>query len=82
MQSWIEALGLLEMNELTVAVRILLSVLCGGALGLERTRKRRPAGLRTYMLVSLGACIVMMTGIYLFQYLGPGFDPARMAAQI
>lgn len=82
MQSWIEALGLLEMNELTVAVRILLSVLCGGALGLERTRKLRPAGLRTYMLVSLGACIVMMTGIYLFQYLGPGFDPARMAAQV
>ena len=53
------------MHELTyseIVIRILLSVLLGGALGLERGLKNRPAGMRTYMLVCLGSCIVMMVG--------------------
>jgi len=56
---YFDQLGLLELDELTVAVRLLLAVVCSGVLGLERTRKRRPAGLRTYMLVCIGAAVVM-----------------------
>ena len=57
------------------------ALLIGGLLGIERGRKNRPAGFRTYMLVSLGAAIVMMTNQYVFQTEG-GSDPVRMGAQV
>ena len=44
-----------ELNFVSVALRLLLSALIGFSLGLERGRKRRPAGCRTYMLVCMGA---------------------------
>lgn len=81
MQAFIEGIGLMELNELTIAVRLLLAVLCGGVLGLERTRKRRPAGLRTYMLVCIGATIVMMTSQFMLNLFGLS-DPGRMPAQV
>ena len=40
--------------------RLLLAAMLGGIMGLERTRKRREAGFRTYMLVALGAAMTMM----------------------
>ena len=70
-----------ELNWISVPVRILLALLIGGLLGIERGRKNRPAGFRTYMLVSLGAAIVMMTNQYVFQTEG-GSDPVRMGAQV
>ena len=39
-----------ELNIVTMMLRILLAVLCGGLIGLERERKNRPAGFRTYSL--------------------------------
>ena len=42
-----------ELNMVSVCVRLCLAILCGGLIGLERERKRRPAGFRTYILVSL-----------------------------
>jgi putative Mg2+ transporter-C (MgtC) family protein len=50
-------------------------------LGLERGMKNRPAGLRTYMLVSVGSCLIMMTNQYIYQYTGAG-DPMRLGAQV
>lgn len=73
---------LYELNEISVAVRLIMAIACGGLMGFERTRKRRPAGLRTYMLVSMGACLVMLSGIYLYEMMGQNFDPARMASQV
>ncbi len=71
-----------EFTIVTVAFRILLAALVGGLLGMERQRKNSPAGLRTNMLVCLGACIVMMTNQYIsIIYEGAG-DPSRMAAQV
>lgn len=67
---------------LTVLIRMLLAMLMGGTLGLERSRKLRPAGLRTYMLVCIGACAVMMVGVYSFEQYGGSVDPVRMAAQV
>lgn len=80
MASFVQELGLHELNELTVVLRLLMAVVCGGILGLERTRKRRPAGLRTYMLVCIGAAVVMMTGQYMTELFNT--DPARMPAQV
>lgn len=75
---------MLELHEITyssVLLRLLLATIIGGILGWERGRKNRPAGLRTYMLVCLGAAIVMMTNQYVTQCLGTG-DPVRMGAQV
>ena len=65
----------------SMALRILLAILLGGIIGMERGMKNRPAGLRTYMLVCLGACIVMLTNQYVYQAYGVG-DPVRMGAQV
>lgn len=56
-------------------------MLCGGVIGLERGKSNQPAGMRTYMLVSLGACIVMITGEFVFHKYATG-DPARLGAQV
>ena len=75
---------LLELRELTylaVGLRLLSALIIGGILGLERGMKNRPAGLRTYMLVCVGSCLIMMTNQYIFQATGTG-DPTRMSAQV
>lgn len=53
-----------QLNLLSVIFRMVLAVFLGGLIGLEREKKRRPAGFRTYMLVCLGACMAMMMGEY------------------
>ena len=70
-----------EVTYLAVAVRIFAAVLIGGILGLERGMKNRPAGLRTYMLVCVGACVIMLTNQFIYQAVGSG-DPVRMGAQV
>lgn len=64
-----------------VCFRIMVSILLGGVIGMERGLKNRPAGLRTYMLVCVGACLIMMTNQYTVQVYGTG-DPVRMGAQV
>lgn len=74
----------MEMREITylaVALRIICAVVIGGLIGLERGLKNRPAGLRTYMVVCVGACLVMLTNQYVCQIYGTG-DPVRMGAQV
>ena len=56
--------------------RILLAIALGGVIGFEREIKHRPAGLRTHMLVSLGAAIFTLMSISF------AVDPARIAAAI
>ena len=70
-----------EVTYLAVILRIFAAVLIGGLLGLERGLKNRAAGLRTYMLVCVGACIIMLTNQYIYQTFGSG-DPVRMGAQV
>lgn len=53
-----------EMNFASVAFRLFLAMLCGGLIGLDRERKGRPAGLRTYMLVCIGACLCVLLSLY------------------
>ena len=54
-----------DFNLVSVAVRLFLAALLGGMIGLERGRKRRPAGFRTYMLVCMGSAACMILSQYL-----------------
>ena len=70
-----------EVTYLAVVLRILLAILAGGLLGMERGMKNRPAGMRTYMLVCVGSCLIMLTNQYVFQVYDAG-DPVRLGAQV
>lgn len=70
-----------ELNMTSIILRIVLSMLCGGLIGLERSIKSRPAGFRTYMIVCLSSSLVMMTNEFIFNKFGGG-DPARLGAQV
>lgn len=67
---------------LSVTLRLILAVACGGLIGMERTFHRQSAGLRTHILVCLGATITMMTGQYLYLYMGYFTDMTRLGAQV
>lgn len=70
-----------DLNLVSILLRICLSVLVGGILGMERGKKNRPAGLRTYILVCLGSALVMMTNQYVYITYQTG-DPMRLGAQV
>ena len=71
-----------QIDLLTVLLRLVLAVLCGGLVGLEREYKRRPAGFRTHILICLGATMATMTSQFLAQYMGYDTDMARLGAQV
>ena len=71
-----------DVTLLSVAVRMLLAVLCGGAIGIEREYKRRPAGFRTHILICLGAAMTTLTSQYLYLVMGLFTDMARLGAQV
>lgn len=73
--------ALREVTIWSVVLRIVLAIVVGGLIGLERGLKNRPAGLRTYMTVCLGACLIMLTNHYIYQVTNTG-DPVRMGAQV
>ncbi|HPX27828.1 MAG TPA: MgtC/SapB family protein, partial [Treponemataceae bacterium] len=68
---------LYELNIYSVTMRIILAMICGGIIGLERSRKNRPAGFRTYMIVCVSSALVMMTNQYIYNNF-TGSDPARL----
>lgn len=71
-----------DFSVLSAILRLALCCLSAGIIGIDRGRKGRAAGLRTHILVSLGACIVMITDQYLVTYMNPNADPARLGAQV
>ena len=75
-KSWWSFLQDLTSFNLETIGRILLAIALGGVIGFEREIKHRPAGLRTHMLVSLGAAIFTLMSISF------AVDPARIAAAI
>lgn len=72
------------MNILLVAVRIFLAAFLGAIIGIEREIKNRAAGFRTHIIVSVGACLIMLIGIEGIGKISNniGRDTARMAAQV
>lgn len=74
----------LEVNMTNSMFRLILSMMLGMVVGAERKRKGQIAGIRTFALISMGACLAMLLSIYVPQvYLGlKNGDPGRIAAQV
>ncbi|MCX5749389.1 MAG: MgtC/SapB family protein [Candidatus Saganbacteria bacterium] len=69
------------MNELTICIQLLVSMVLGGAIGIIRERDKKAAGLRTHILVSVGSTLLMQLSVYMaFKYTGS--DAGRIAAQV
>lgn len=71
-----------EVNTASIIIRLTLAVIFSGIIGLERGRKKRPAGLRTHILVCVGSTVVMITSQYMTDILGNTGDMARLGAQV
>lgn len=72
------------MSNAQVIVRLILSALLSGFIGVERQLHRRAAGLRTHILVCVGSTLIMLTSVYIFDIykeIAP-VDPARIAAGV
>ena len=64
-----------------VVLRLVLAVLLGGLVGMEREIKGRAAGFRTHILVCVGSALMMLTGLFLASR-HPNVDPTRMASMV
>ena len=66
--------------------RIIIAGICGGIIGYERKNRNKEAGIRTHMIVALGASLIMIVSKYGFADIlgeqGIALDPSRIAAQI
>lgn len=82
-----------EFNFASVCLRLTLAMVFGGMLGIERAKKRRAAGFRTYMFVCMGATLAMLLGQYEYELLhtqwaaiaeqnGTNVDVVRFGAQV
>ena len=70
-------------SSMEIVIRLLVSSLLGGLIGIEREVNNRPAGLRTHVLVTLGSTLIMLISIDGFTEVGNRMgDPARLAAQV
>lgn len=74
----------MNISNFEIAVRLILALVLGGLIGLERESMGRPAGFRTHILVSVGSSLIMIMSAYAFaESLPPGsYDPGRIAAQV
>lgn len=71
-----------EVNTVSIILRLSLAMLFSGIIGIERGRKRRPAGFRTHILVCIGATLIMITNQYMVDVMHLSSDPSRMGAQV
>lgn len=67
-----------------ILFRLILSVILSGIIGVERESIKRPAGLRTHILVCVGSTLVMLTSIYIFESFknNTTLQPDRLGAQV
>ena len=69
---------LADFNALSITVRLVLALLLGGLIGMERGRHGRAAGMRTHVLVCVGACMTALVGLFM----SDTADATRIAAQV
>lgn len=62
-------------------IRIIVACLCGGLVGLERTKRLKEAGIRTHIIVALGATLIMVVSKYGFGDV-VGADASRIASNV
>ncbi|WP_425060897.1 Protein SapB [Sporomusa carbonis] len=74
---------MVPISEMDIILRLVISAILGGLIGLERESLERPAGLRTHILVCIGSSLMMIVSIYGFAgYESVSKDPGRIAAQV
>ena len=71
-----------QLNAVSLLFRLALAMFFGGMIGMERERKRRPAGFRTHILICLGAAMTTLTSQYMFLTMHLYTDVARLGAQV
>lgn len=71
-----------DFNIATIAIRLVLAMIFGGVIGIERGKQGRAAGMRTHILVCLGAALATMIGLFTTEVMGYSNDPLRIAAQV
>src|SRR4030095_14854932 len=64
-----------------IAIKLVVAILCGGAIGFERELSRKAAGLRTNVLICMGAALYMIVSRHISGG-APYTDPARLVAQV
>lgn len=72
-------------SNLEILIRLLVAAALGGLVGYERERNNQPAGLRTHIILVVGAALAMILSVNLateFRSVAPNGDPARLAAQV
>lgn len=74
------------LTQLEFLLRLVIAAICGSLIGYERKNRLKEAGIRTHMIVALGAALIMIVSKYGFadviQLKGNALDPSRVAAQI
>ena len=70
-----------DFNIATIAIRLVLAMIFGGVIGIERGKQGRAAGMRTHILVCLGATLSALLGMYAVTH-GIATDPLRVSAQV
>ena len=73
--------SLTDFNEYSVIARLILALLAGSIIGFERSRHGRAAGMRTHVLVCVGACMTALVGLHLLS-INANADASRIAAQV
>ena len=74
--------GLRDVTVVSITLRLVLAMICGGIVGMEREYKRRSAGFRTHILICLGAAMTTMTSQHLFLNMHYYLDMARMGGSV
>jgi putative Mg2+ transporter-C (MgtC) family protein len=69
----------MSMDPIAILLKLVLAVICGGIVGWQREARDRPAGLRTHVLVCLGAAVYTLASL---SFTGPNVDPGRVASQV
>lgn len=69
------------LSNIEIIIRVVLSLVIGSIIGLERGSKSQPAGIRTHSIVCMAACLIMMTNEFVSYKFGTG-DPTRLGAQV
>lgn len=73
--------GLLDIEFIEVMCRLMIAMLFSGLVGIDREKKDRPAGFKTYILVGIGAALVMIINQKIVEEFGVS-DPVRLGAQV
>nr|WP_166245300.1 MgtC/SapB family protein [Paenibacillus turpanensis] len=81
-----QSLAIWQVDEVTIAIRVMIALLLGGLIGLEREYSQHAAGFRTHILVCVGSATIMLLSIYGFSDFvaeeNVRVDPARLATAV